>query len=170
MSALLPFDATLGPVTVSQTEHVSVGGVSYPPQLYYSHDFALAVGSDVLAMEAGTVVSVVNGVPDGLTMAPLNSGLNAIAYPQLGPGGTGNQVTIYHPSLGLYVTYAHLAQGSVPFTVGQTVAQGNVIGETGLTGTGTGPHLHITYGTSLTGWGDEQRLSDDPDSERRLSG
>ena len=153
MSALLPFDASLGLVSVTQAEHESVGGYVYPAQLHYSYDFGLAVGTDVLAIEGGTVFSVVNNVPDGQTMAPLNSGLDAVTYPQLGPGGTGNQVTIYHPSLGLYVTYAHLAQGSVPYMVEQTVAQGAVLGETGLTGTGTGPHLHITYGTSVTDWG-----------------
>ena len=37
--------------------------------------------------------------------------------------------------------------------MGQTVAQGAVIGQTGLTGVGTGPHLHITSGTSVTAWG-----------------
>jgi len=104
MSARLPFDASLGPVAVTQTEHVSVGGILYPPQLYYSYDFGVGVGTEILAIEGGVVHSVVTTVPDGASMAPLNSGLDAVAYPQLGPGGIGNQVTIYHASLGLYVT------------------------------------------------------------------
>lgn len=159
MSAKLPFDAALGTISVTQLEHVSVDGVPYPAQLYYSYDFDLPLGSNVLSIADGVVVSAVNDVPDGATMAPAGSGLDAVAYPQLGPGGTGNQVTVRYEALGLHVTYAHLSVGSIPFIEAEiaagtaTVSQGDVLGQTGRTGTGTAPHLHITYGTSLTGWG-----------------
>ncbi len=153
MDAKLPFEASLGLIEVTQTEHVSVNGFVYPQQLYYSYDFQLAATTEVLAIADGTVHSVVNNVPDGNELAPLNWRDDPGAYSQLGPGATGNQITIYHESLGLYVTYAHLAEGSIPFSEDQPISQGDPIGRIGLTGSGTAPHLHITYGSEDVGWG-----------------
>jgi Membrane proteins related to metalloendopeptidases len=52
----------------------------------------------------------------------------------------GNYVVISHGS-GNTTLYAHMSSRSV--SVGQTVAQGDVIGQTGSTGHSTGPHLHF---------------------------
>lgn len=52
----------------------------------------------------------------------------------------GNYVVISHGS-GNTTTYQHLSKRSV--SVGQVVAQGQVVGITGATGVGSGPHLHF---------------------------
>ena len=62
MNARLPFRSSLVPVAVALNEHVSVGDIVYPAQLYYSCDFALGLGNDVLAIADGTVHSVINSV------------------------------------------------------------------------------------------------------------
>lgn len=60
----------------------------------------------------------------------------------------GNCVFIDHGN-GYQTRYAHMS--AVACTVGQSVAQGQVIGYVGSTGNSTGPHLHfeIIYGDSL---------------------
>jgi murein DD-endopeptidase MepM/ murein hydrolase activator NlpD len=55
-------------------------------------------------------------------------------------GGYGNLVLVDHAD-GWQTWYAHLSYISV--TVGQEVAQGEVIGAAGSTGYSTGPHLHF---------------------------
>ena len=55
-------------------------------------------------------------------------------------GGYGNLIVIDHGN-GLATAYAH--QSSMAASVGQQVAQGQVIGYVGSTGFSTGPHLHF---------------------------
>jgi murein DD-endopeptidase MepM/ murein hydrolase activator NlpD len=55
-------------------------------------------------------------------------------------GGYGNYVVIQHPN-GTQTLYAHMSR--VIATVGESVAQGGVIGKVGQTGLATGPHLHF---------------------------
>jgi murein DD-endopeptidase MepM/ murein hydrolase activator NlpD len=55
-------------------------------------------------------------------------------------GGYGNLVVIQHGN-GLETRYAH--QSTVRVSVGQSVTQGQVIGNVGMTGDTTGPHLHF---------------------------
>ncbi|NOD29567.1 choice-of-anchor L domain-containing protein [Ruegeria atlantica] len=150
MSTLLPYDSSLGSISVTQAIHPPS---IYVDQLYYSYDFDLSAGDQILSIADGVVTSVVNFVVDGSLMAGSN---NTSIFPQYGPGGTGNQITIYYDQLDLYVTYAHLDQGSIPFLKGDSVSQGDVIGEIGLTGIAiptSYDHLHITYGTGTTSWG-----------------
>lgn len=53
---------------------------------------------------------------------------------------TGKTILIDH-GFGLYSSYSHLNQLNV--TTGQHVKQGDKIGEVGMTGRSTGPHLHL---------------------------
>jgi hypothetical protein len=79
-------------------------------------DFSMPIGTELLAVESGTVVQV--------------------AYDAK---GYGHYVVIQHPwgqSL-----YAHMA--GVPVQPGQSVARGQFIGPSGNTGASTGPHLHF---------------------------
>lgn len=55
-------------------------------------------------------------------------------------GGYGNLIIISHEK-GIQTFYAHLKESYI--TQGQTVSQGQVIGEVGNTGRSTGPHLHF---------------------------
>ncbi len=55
-------------------------------------------------------------------------------------GGYGNYTCVDHGG-GLSSCYAH--QSSYAVSVGDSVAQGEVIGYSGNTGSSTGPHLHF---------------------------
>lgn len=81
-------------------------------------DIATALGTPILAADAGTVVTA--GWPDN--------------------SGYGNRVVINHGN-GYTTLYAHMSKISV--TAGQTVKRGDVIGLEGSTGRSTGPHLHF---------------------------
>lgn len=68
-----------------------------------------------------------------------------VAYAGWNTEGYGNLVIVEN---GPYRTfYAHLS--SIPVTVGQSVAAGDVVGLSGNTGNSTGPHLH--YEVRLNG-------------------
>lgn len=58
--------------------------------------------------------------------------------------GCGKTVQLYSDTLGLYATYMHL--NSYPVSAGTTVADGEVIGYTGNTGT-VGYHMHFSLAT-----------------------
>ena len=55
-------------------------------------------------------------------------------------GGYGNLTVIDHGG-GLATAYGH--QSRIAVSVGQSVAQGEIIGNVGSTGHSTGPHLHF---------------------------
>jgi murein DD-endopeptidase MepM/ murein hydrolase activator NlpD len=55
-------------------------------------------------------------------------------------GGYGKSVVVEHAP-GLRTRYAHLS--SIDVTVGESVADGAVIGKVGQSGRATGPHLHF---------------------------
>lgn len=57
-------------------------------------------------------------------------------------GGLGNYVIIEHPG-SIYIVYGHLFPDSIKVSVGDVVAQGQIIGYTGNSGRSTGPHLHF---------------------------
>ena len=54
----------------------------------------------------------------------------------------GNCVIIRH-SDGTRAIYGHLKYGSIKVKEGQTVKQGQVVGQIGDSGLSTGPHLHF---------------------------
>jgi murein DD-endopeptidase MepM/ murein hydrolase activator NlpD len=83
-------------------------------------DLLAPVGTPVWAAGGGTVVTAVSG-----------GGYN---------GGYGNVIYIDHGD-GKQTRYAHLS--TVRVSVGQRVQQGAVIGNVGMTGNTSGPHLHF---------------------------
>ncbi|GGZ85192.1 M23 family metallopeptidase [Streptomyces echinoruber] len=84
-------------------------------------DFAVPIGTDVVAAHGGTVVKAgPNGAGDGP------------AY--------GNAVVIRHAD-GTYSQYAHLSR--IDVRIGQVVTTGQHIARSGDTGNSTGPHLHF---------------------------
>ncbi|MEU6406902.1 M23 family metallopeptidase [Streptomyces sp. NPDC046985] len=89
-------------------------------------DFAVPIGTSVMAAHGGTVVKA-------------------------GPGGAGdgaaygNAIVIKHAD-GEYSQYAHLSR--IDVKVGQVVATGQHIALSGNTGNTTGPHLHFEIRTT----------------------
>ena len=59
--------------------------------------------------------------------------------------GYGNKVVVQHVIDGQVVStlYAHMLDGSIAVSVGQTVPRGTVLGLVGSTGISTGAHLHL---------------------------
>ncbi len=84
--------------------------------MHFGQDFAIKTGTPIKAAAGGTV-----------TKAGWSSGY-------------GNYTCIDHGG-GLSTCYAH--QSKISVKVGQTVAQGQVIGLVGNTGRSTGSHLHF---------------------------
>lgn len=95
----------------------------------YAVDFALLLGTPVLAARGGTVMEVVDGFPD-------DGGARAADVDK------ANLVRILHED-GSMAVYAHLMQDSVTVKPGQWVAPGAVIGQSGNSGYSRGPHLHF---------------------------
>ncbi|WP_031050271.1 M23 family metallopeptidase [Streptomyces sp. NRRL F-5650] len=89
-------------------------------------DFAVPIGTDVVATHGGTVVKAGgNGAGDGP------------AY--------GNAIVIKHGN-GTYSQYAHLSKINVK--IGQVVKTGQSIAKSGNTGNSSGPHLHFEIRTT----------------------
>jgi murein DD-endopeptidase MepM/ murein hydrolase activator NlpD len=99
------------------------------PQNLHAVDFAVPVGTPVLAARDGTVMQVEGGFD--------RSGLDRAAY-----ATRANFVRILHGD-GTMALYAHLRAGGVLVRVGQAVRAGDRIGLSGDTGFATGPHLHF---------------------------
>lgn len=92
-------------------------------------DFAVPIGTPVLAARAGIVMQV-EGDYD-------QAGLNREKY-----GGRANFIRILHGD-GSMAVYAHLKPEGVQVRVGQYVRKGQRIGLSGNTGFSTAPHLHF---------------------------
>jgi len=93
----------------------------------------------VLAAADGTVVRVVDGIPD-----------NEIGEVDL-TERWGNLVLLVHGP-GLYSLVAHLAPGSIQVQEGQVVRRGDPLGQCGSSGRSPVPHLHFhLQGTPLVG-------------------
>ncbi len=91
----------------------------------------MADGRDVVAAASGIVSAVSDGHFDECTTADCAGG-----------GGFGNYVKVKHPD-GWNTYYAHLKKFSIPVSIGDFVACGDLIGEMGSSGHSTGPHLHF---------------------------
>ncbi|MEA1909743.1 MAG: M23 family metallopeptidase [Patescibacteria group bacterium] len=88
-----------------------------------------AFGKEVLAPAAGTVIKVIDGIPDN---KPGETNENAIA---------GNVVMINHENSEVSVL-AHLKNGSIRVKPDEEVVLGQIIGACGNSGNSTEPHIH----------------------------
>lgn len=88
-------------------------------------DYAVPVGTDVYAMQGGTVTAANWGKSYGTQIVIDQDALN---------DGTPNRIP------GGWAIYAHLSESLVK--PGQRVEKGQLIGKSGNTGNSTGPHLH----------------------------
>ncbi|GAA5067772.1 M23 family metallopeptidase [Streptomyces similanensis] len=101
-------------------------GGSHWMHKHSGQDFAVPVGTEVVAAHGGTVVK-----------AGPNGGGDGPAY--------GNAIVVKHGN-GTYSQYAHLSR--IDVKVGQVVATGQHIALSGNTGNTTGPHLHFEIRTT----------------------
>jgi murein DD-endopeptidase MepM/ murein hydrolase activator NlpD len=99
------------------------------PDSYYAVDFAMPIGTDIVAARAGVVFAVAS--------TNFRSGLN----PEI-DGPAANVVRILHDD-GTYAIYAHLNTNSIRVKPGDVVERGQYIADSGNTGFSSGPHLHF---------------------------
>lgn len=119
---------------------------------YYSNgnwhgatDFQASIGTQVVAIAAGTVIQAVdNGCGGshigGSPACPYGSSCKAANI------GYANYIMIKHYD-GTYSVYGHLKTGSFTVRTGDVVEQGTPIAQTGAAGKATGPHLHLEIRT-----------------------
>jgi murein DD-endopeptidase MepM/ murein hydrolase activator NlpD len=128
----LPFPH-LTPTHVNQG---NFGTTSHNGWQVYALDLSADLDDPISAARAGTVKKVVS-----------NSTVHCIGGVLQPNGGNcpdffGNHVAIEHAD-GNVSWYMHMKPGSASVSVGQHVARGQLIGQVGLTGNTSGPHLHF---------------------------
>ncbi len=94
------------------------------------NDDYLAYGKEALAMADGTVVTVVDGIPENVPGA-----IDSLFSP-------GNMIVVEHAGA-VFAVYAHLQPGKMRVKVGAKVKQGAVLGAVGNSGNTSEPHLHV---------------------------
>lgn len=99
------------------------------------HEADMARGVNVLSASDGVVLGRRDGMPDQRYGSP--------GAPDIGNRDCGNGVLIQHPE-GYTLQYCHLRRGSIRVRKGDTVKQGQVLGQVGLSGRTQFPHLHLT--------------------------
>jgi len=112
--------------TVTQAYPTRITHVT--PDSAYAVDFALPDGTPVFAAREGTVINVRH---DSFRGAPLPAMLDQ-----------ANLIEILHDD-GTIGVYGHLHWDSIRVHIGQHVARGEYIANSGNTGFSTGPHLHF---------------------------
>lgn len=95
-------------------------------QKTFAYDFGTPMGTDIIAMRGGTVISAISLHPD---------------IPDCSVGG-GNIVFIEHDD-GSVAFYGHFMQNSVKVNVGDIVEQGDLLAQSGNSGCSAGPHVHV---------------------------
>ena len=91
----------------------------------------------VIAPAAGTVVRVIDGLPD----MPIGA---------MDPASNWGNVVVLQHALGVFSLLAHLSPGSIGVVEGQVVAAGAVLGKVGSSGRAPVPHLHVQLQASPT--------------------
>jgi murein DD-endopeptidase MepM/ murein hydrolase activator NlpD len=111
------------------------GEETHLASMHYSLDFAMPVGTPVLAAREGTVLLTQDGFTEGGTDPELLE--------------RSNLVVIAH-SDGTMASYGHLSKG-VRVRRGDDVPEGGLLGYSGATGFAGQPHLHFHVGSRMLG-------------------
>ncbi len=130
-------------VLVDEQGRMHRGAPKHPDDWYAGRPDAnedyFAFGQPVYAAGAGRVVGMHDGEDDNRRVDPS-------AYARRETAGGGNYVVIDHLN-GEFSWFGHLKKGSVKVVVGQSVQQGDVLGEVGASGESLFPHLHYELRT-----------------------
>jgi murein DD-endopeptidase MepM/ murein hydrolase activator NlpD len=111
------------------------GAGSHLASMHYSLDFAMPEGTPILAARRGTVLYLQDGFTEG---GPDPSLLER-----------ANLVVVAHSDATM-ASYGHLTRGLL-VSVGDAVAEGDVLGWSGATGFAGQPHLHFHVGKRMLG-------------------
>jgi hypothetical protein len=104
-----------------------------PPKTTSDYSSFPYFGEPVYSVAGGTVVSVVNNLPEN----PLGT------IPAMTPAEIGGNGLVVKMGPGRYVYYGRLKTGSIVVHPGQQVKAGQVVGQIGSSGYTTGPTFHI---------------------------
>lgn len=142
-----------------QVRDFQCGSLSYDG--HKGTDFALPALSDmqwgvnVLAAAPGMVAAVRDGMPDVL--------FDPASADRIRGKECGNGVLLRHPD-GWETQYCHMKSGSVRVRSGDPVEAGTILGQVGLSGKTTFPHVHLSVRR------DGRRIDPfDPDSDADLA-
>lgn len=124
LTLLIPF-ADGAATTVTQGNQQ---GPTHTGRLAYAWDFEAAVGTAVHAAAPGVVTLIRDD--------------STVSGPDAAFADDANYVLLDHGG-GLFTMYAHLGEGDVVVSPGESVPAGALLGYTGLSGQLTGPHLHF---------------------------
>ena len=117
------------PYHPGETSVISQGNCthgSHKGPFRYAYDFVMPMGTEILAVRAGTVVDIEQSRPDGTFL-----------------GEDDNHLDIEHDD-GSHSRYVHMTQNGVLVAVGDRVEQGQPVALSGNSGaTGGLPHLHF---------------------------
>lgn len=142
LPADVPLQVIWGGDSLAKNQHAAV------PDQRWAYDFLVApyfsgspnladygcYGVPVVAPVSGEVISAHDGEPEA-TPGVLSN--NTVAP-------TGNHVFLKLET-GTYLVIAHLKNGSVTVKTGETVTEGQVIGQCGNSGNTSEPHIHIHH-------------------------
>ncbi len=131
----------------AQRQAAQQGGSSGGSSIQGTGQFIWPVGADSITSDFGNRVHPVYGTDkfhsgvdigaaDGANIGAADAG--TVVYSGV-MGGYGNCVMIDHGN-GYTTLYAHMS--SISMSKGDTVSQGDLVGQVGSTGVATGPHLH----------------------------
>ncbi|NVK39163.1 MAG: M23 family metallopeptidase [Gammaproteobacteria bacterium] len=102
----------------------------------YALDFAMPIGTEILAARSGKVIKVISHyTTSGTTLDYLDK---------------ANKVMIEHDD-GTIAAYVHLKYLGSYVLPGDLIKVGDIIGLSGNTGYSTGPHLHFSIQSPITG-------------------
>lgn len=104
------------------TDHFGYRNIFGSTSFHTGQDFDMAFGTNIRAIADGVVTYIENpGFMCGASVT-IDSNVN------------GNKFS---------TVYCHMITGSTPLTQGQSVKAGDLVGQVGVTGITTGPHLHM---------------------------
>ncbi len=131
-----------GFINPAQGAEISAGTWYYPESfgggVHLGADFAVGIGTELVAPASGVVIVSSDGCPTGYLGDSCGSADGGVVY-------GGNQIYLIVSAGGnIYgITFCHLLAGSLLVEEGDIVVQGQAIAQVGSSGNSTGPHCHI---------------------------